>query len=232
MRLVFGVGVVVGVYFDIGDDVCVDIGFGLGIGSNIYKEETLHKVASFLAYTGTKQIPQVSHIRLYQVMTPSKDSHISSRTPTILTNLIMISTKATSLTEWELRVIVIHNPNLQQQVHHSIHKHFGAAKTVSRFRVRLCTLSTMRTPSKEKGKAPQMRAVEDIVFSTEMAALDFKPTLEEEIFLQLIGLDRFVTRVIWEIVNIPVIQEVITNLNLDTMESVLNGQPFSIFPKD
>ena len=77
-----------------------------------------------------------------------------------------------------------------------------------------------------------MRAFENVVFSTEMATLDFKPTREEEIFLQLIGLDRFVTRVAWKIVNIPIIQEVITNLNLDTMESVLNGQPFPIFAKD
>ena len=79
---------------------------------------------------------------------------------------------------------------------------------------------------------PQMRAVEHVVFSTEMAALDFEPTREEEIFLQLIGLDRFVTKVTWKIVNIPVIQEVITNLNLDTMEFVLNDQPLSIFPND
>ena len=147
------------------------------------KGETLYTEASSLAYTGTKQIPQVSHIRLYQVITPSKNGHISSRTPTILTNLIMINTKGTTLTEWKLRVIVIHNPNLQQQVHHSIHKHFGAAETVNEFRVRLCNLSTMRTPSKEKGKASQMIAVDDIVFSTEMSALDFEPSRQEETFL-------------------------------------------------
>ena len=71
----------------------------------------------------------------------------------------------------------------------------------------------MRTSSNEKGKAPQMRAIEDVIFSTEMAVLDFEPSREEKTFLQLIGLDMFVTRVTWEIVNIPIIQEFITNLN-------------------
>jgi hypothetical protein len=90
----------------------------------------------------------------------------------------------------------------------------------------------MRTPSKEKGKAPQRRAVEDIVFSTDMAALDFEPSREEETFLQIIGLDRFLTRVTWEILNTSVVQEVIANFNLDTMESALNGQTFPIFGND
>ena len=92
--------------------------------------------------------------------------------------------------------------------------------------------STMRTPSKEKGKASQRRAVEDIIFSTDMAALDFQPSREEETFLQIIGLDRFLTRVTWEILNTAVVREVIANFNLDTMESVLNGQTFPIFGKD
>ena len=39
-----------------------------------------------------------------------------------------------------------------------------------------------------------MRVVEDVVFITKMTALDFESTREEETFLQLIGLDRFVTR--------------------------------------
>lgn len=77
-----------------------------------------------------------------------------------------------------------------------------------------------------------MRAVEDVVFSTEMAALDFEPTREEETFMQLIGLYRFVTRMTWEIMNILVVQEVIANMDLNTMESVLNGQVFPIFLKD
>lgn len=77
-----------------------------------------------------------------------------------------------------------------------------------------------------------MRAVEDIVFGTEMGALDFEPSRQEETFLQLIGLDRFVTRVTWEMMNAPVVRDVIKNLNTDTMESVLNGQVFPIFSKD
>lgn len=36
--------------------------------------------------------------------------------------------------------------------------------------------------------------------------------------MQLIGLDRFVTRGTWEIMNLAVVQEVISNLDLDTME--------------
>ena len=49
------------------------------------------------------------------------------------------------------------------------------------------------------------RSIGDITFNTDMAALDFKPTHHEEIFLLLIGLDRFVTRVTWEILNEEVI---------------------------
>lgn len=90
----------------------------------------------------------------------------------------------------------------------------------------------MRAPSKDKRKAPQLRAVEDVVFSTEMAALDYEPTHEEETFLHLIGLDRFITRVTWEIMNTLVVQEIIANLDLNTMESALNSQRFPIFPKD
>lgn len=50
--------------------------------------------------------------------------------------------------------------------------------------------------------------------------------------MQLIELNKFVTRVIWKILNISVVQDVITNLNLDTMKYVLNGQIFRIFTKD
>ena len=90
----------------------------------------------------------------------------------------------------------------------------------------------MGATSREKGKLAMTRSVDDIVFSTEMSALDFEPSRQEETFLQLTGLDRFVTRVTWEMLNIPVVREVITNLNLHTMESVLNGQVFPIFSKD
>lgn len=99
-------------------------------------------------------------------------------------------------------------------------------------RERMQSCINMKPSTKEKGKAAQVRAIEDVVFSTEMAALDFEPTREEETFLQLIGLDRFITRVTWEIINIAVIQEVISNLNLETMESSLNGRVFPIFGKD
>jgi hypothetical protein len=85
----------------------------------------------------------------------------------------------------------------------------------------------MIIPAKEKGKATKKRPVEDVIFSVEMAALDFEPTREEDTFLQLIGLDRFVTPVTWEIVNISMEQDVITILDLDTMQYALNGQLFS-----
>ena len=85
---------------------------------------------------------------------------------------------------------------------------------------------------REKGKSVMTRSVENIVFSTEMAALDFEPTREEETFLQLIGLDRFITRVTWEILNTQVIQEVINNLDLQTMETRLNDRVIPIFGKE
>jgi hypothetical protein len=84
---------------------------------------------------------------------------------------------------------------------------------------------------KEKGKAAMARSIADITFSTDMGALDYEPSREEETFLQLIGLDRFITRVTWEIMNTRVIQEVITNLNVDTMETRLNGHKIPIFSK-
>lgn len=90
----------------------------------------------------------------------------------------------------------------------------------------------MRTSSKEKRKTSQLRAVEDVVFSTKMTSLDFEPTREEKTFLQLIGLDKFVTKVTWKIMNTSVVQEVIANLNLDTIESTLNVRGFYIFSKD
>lgn len=90
----------------------------------------------------------------------------------------------------------------------------------------------MRTSSKEKRKTSQLRAVEDVVFSTKMTSLDFEPTREEETFLQLIGLDKFVTKVTWKIMNTSVVEEVIANLNLDTIESTLNVRGFYIFSKD
>lgn len=65
------------------------------------------------------------------------------------------------------------------------------------------------------------RSMQDITFSIEMAALDFEPNWEEETFLQLIGLDRFVTRVTWEILNEQVVREVIANLNIETMATSL-----------
>lgn len=64
--------------------------------------------------------------------------------------------------------------------------------------------TTMRITAK-KGKCVMTRSVEDIVFSTEMSALDFQPSREEESLLQLIGLDRFITWVTSEILNIQVL---------------------------
>lgn len=37
------------------------------------------------------------------------------------------------------------------------------------------------------------RSIKDITFNTDMAALDFELSRDEETFLQLIGLDMFVT---------------------------------------
>ena len=65
-----------------------------------------------------------------------------------------------------------------------------------------------------------------------MAALDFDLTHQEDKFLQLMGFDRFITRITWYIINMSIVHEVISNLNFDTMKSVLNGQGFPIFHKD
>jgi hypothetical protein len=92
--------------------------------------------------------------------------------------------------------------------------------------------SKMGATSREKGISVMTRSVEDIVLSTEMATLDFEPSREEETFLQLIGLNRFITKVTWEILNEQVIQEVIANLNIDTMETRLNGKVIPIFGKE
>ena len=144
----------------------------------------------------------------------------------------MTNTKPTNPTDCEFISILPQYQTKQHQLLQSLHKHLGLAETVGRSRVIVCEVSTMKTPSKDKENATQLRAIEDVVFSTEMATLDFEPTLQEETFLQLIGLDRFITRVTWDIINVSVIQEVISNLNLETMESVLNGRAFPIFPKD
>lgn len=105
------------------------------------------------------------------------------------------------------------------------------AGTVSLYRTK-ATIVLMKTPTKEKRKAIQMRAIDDIVFSAEMAALDFEPSYTQETFLQLMGLDRFVTRGTWEMLNVSVVREVLTNLNLETKELVRNGKIFPIFGKD
>ena len=89
----------------------------------------------------------------------------------------------------------------------------------------------MKLTPKKKGKSVMTRSIDEIVFSTEMAALDFEPNREEETFLQLIGLNRFVTRVTWEILNEQVVREVIANLNIETMETKLNGQMIPVFSK-
>jgi hypothetical protein len=90
---------------------------------------------------------------------------------------------------------------------------------------------TMKSTPKDKGKSVMARSITNIVFSTEMGALDFEPSREEETFLQLIGLDRFLTRVTWEIINVSVMHEVIINLDTDTMETKLNGNIVPVFGK-
>ena len=59
----------------------------------------------------------------------------------------------------------------------------------------------MKLTPKEKGKAAIIRSVNEITFSTEMAALNYEPNRHEKTFLQLIDLDMFVSRVSWEILN-------------------------------
>lgn len=89
----------------------------------------------------------------------------------------------------------------------------------------------MKLTPKEKGKNAMIRSVKKITFSTEMAELDYEPNRQEETFLQLIGLDRFVSRVSWEILNEQVVREVIANLDIETMKTKLNGRTIPIFGK-
>lgn len=74
--------------------------------------------------------------------------------------------------------------------------------------------------------------IDDIIFNTKMATLDSEPNCEEETFLQRIGLDNVRRRVTWEILSIYVLQEVIANLDTDTMKTNLNGQLVQFFGKD
>lgn len=84
----------------------------------------------------------------------------------------------------------------------------------------------MRTLNMEKKKGSLRRAVEDVVFSIEMSTMDCEPSREEEIFLQLIWLDRFITKVQWEILHIQVVQEVITNFNTDIWKQRSMDEPY------
>ena len=76
-----------------------------------------------------------------------------------------------------------------------------------------------------------IRSIKNITFNTKMAALHFDPKRKDENFLQLIGLDRFVTRVTWEILNEQVVREVIAHLNIETMETKFNGQMKLVYGK-
>ena len=53
-----------------------------------------------------------------------------------------------------------------------------------------------------------------------------------EIPKECISENRFITWVTWEILNIQVFQEVITNLDTDTLKTTLNGQLIPIFGKE
>lgn len=75
------------------------------------------------------------------------------------------------------------------------------------------------------------RSIKDITFSIKIAPLGFEPNREEKTFLQLIGLDRFVTRVTWEILNEQVVREVIANPNIKTMETKLSRQIIPVVGK-
>lgn len=89
----------------------------------------------------------------------------------------------------------------------------------------------MGLTAKEKRKAVMTRSTAYITFSINMAALDFEPSREEETFLRLIGLDRFVIIVTWEILNEQVVREVIDNLNIQSMETKVNEKTIHVFDK-
>ena len=45
----------------------------------------------------------------------------------------------------------------------SLYDHLGLSETVGRLRVRVCKHFTMKTLSKQNGKATQLRAIEDVI---------------------------------------------------------------------
>ena len=170
-------------------------------------------------------LPQ-NHIKeLYDGYTISCNNLTESRNSTALTNFIITHTRQVSHNKTEATsirsqqslnsIFIAHfvfpreHQNNNQIGRTQLSIHFLYQFRRKQELERKCV--SMGVTAKEKGKYSMARSVEDIVFSTEMGALDYEPTREEETFLQLIGLDRFVTRVSWEILNTSVMQEVIEN---------------------
>ena len=171
-------------------------------------------------------ILQDNHVIIFQGLKSSWNGHKKSGTSTTLTTLIMIRKK-----ELSKDGLWADQNHLASPIFYQHNCRITVTKQ-SRISRRVDRKFSMRIPSKEKGKAPQRRAIDDILFGTEMGAQDFEPSRQEETFLQLIGLDRFVTRGTWEMFNVSVVKEVIANLYTDTIESALNGQSFPFFSKD
>lgn len=83
-----------------------------------------------------------------------------------------------------------------------------------------------------KGKQNRQRAASVVEYRLEAGAVDYQFEMEEEILMQHIGLDRFLSVVSWDHNNPRVVAEVIEHLEGTTYESRLNGRVIKKFQED
>ena len=65
-----------------------------------------------------------------------------------------------------------------------------------------------------KGKAKIMRSAADIVYKKQLRVLKYKFSMEEEVLMQQLGLDRFLSIVTWGVNNPEVMAEVVKGFSL------------------
>lgn len=86
--------------------------------------------------------------------------------------------------------------------------------------------------SEMKGKLKRQRAPSAVEYKLETGAVNYQLEMEEEVLMQQLGLDRFLSVVAWDNNNPTVVAEVIENLDGLTYESILNGRKIRIFQED
>lgn len=83
-----------------------------------------------------------------------------------------------------------------------------------------------------KGKMKRVRTASDFVYQKELGTIKYKFSTEEEILIQQLGLDRFLTVVTWGVNSPEVMAQVVEELTVATFETQLNGKQVNIFQKD